>query len=58
MEIVKRVMIVGPHRSGTTLTHHALSAHPDFWSHTETHYYQFLLRTDARRFLDRLWIPP
>lgn len=53
-----RLMIVGAPRSGTTLVQQFLGAHPRFFVTGETRYFLFLLRTDARRWLDRYFIEP
>lgn len=49
-----RIMIVGAPRSGTTLLQQVLSGHPDVHTLPETHYFQFMLRADFRRLLDRM----
>lgn len=57
MTIQNRVLIVGAPRSGTTLSQQIFSSHPDFYSTGETHYFQFLLRNDLRRYIDKFIIP-
>lgn len=57
MKIDHRILIVGMARSGTTLTQQLLASHPVFFSPPETHYFQFLLRVDLRKYTDYIFVP-
>lgn len=53
---MKRILVVGCPRSGTTLIQHLLSAHNDVYSCPETHYFQRIRRRGKRRIMDNLFL--
>lgn len=52
---MKRIMIVGCPRSGTTLLQQLIGGHPDIFTTKETHYFDIMLKNSIR---DALYIPP
>lgn len=53
---MKRILVVGCPRSGTTLVQQLLSTHKEVFTCPETHYFQNVRRRGRRRILDHLFL--